>query len=481
MKLRSLALLSLAAPPFVFACSSSGGAPAANITDENGDRIADDLGVAVDANMDGQLDWIDIDGDGSLDGLGVDTDGDGFVDALALDEDGDGFYEAIDVDGDKKPDRVSNSGGNGGSGGGLGLGTGGSVTTGGATSAAGGSLGGGTVNVGIWNAFTANAAEATLATEYATWKAAFLTSCGDGLYAVETKGGAAGAVVSEGIGYGMLITATLGEQAEFAGLARFYADSAKADSGLMRWTCSSACSPASCTGASATDGDLDVAMALLQAEARWAGMGYREQALEVIRNLRGELVTDVCGSFTVVRPGEWGGCSDDGSSLVNPSSFAPGYYRVFAALDTEGADVWNAMLEDAYVLLDASKGGHPDSLTPWPDALSWNGSSFVNDKGFSYNGYDACRVPWRIATDYAWSGDARAKALLEWTAAEVDAWNWTAGNQNGMATDANSAFFGSVALAGGAVSQEKADAYYASWMSAQKDDGPYYQATLRLS
>lgn len=359
--------------------------------------------------------------------------------------------------------------------------TGGATASGGTASGAGGGDGsGGGVNVGAWNAFAVSAAEGTLASEYATWKSKFLTSCGGGLYSVETKGGAAGAVVSEGIGYGMLITATLGEQAEFDGLAKFYADSAKSDAGLMRWTCASACDPSSCTGASATDGDLDVAMALLQAEARWAGGGYASQALEVIRNLRGDLVTDDCGSFTVHRPGEWGGCSDDGSKLVNPSYFAPGYYRVFATFDVEGAAVWNAMLEDAYALLDASKDGHPDDLTPWPDALSWNGSAFVNDKGFSYNGYDACRVPWRIATDYAWSGDARAKGLLEWTSARVDAWNWTAGGQNGMATDANSAFYGSVALAGGAISQLVADAYYASWMAAEKDDNPYYQGTLRL-
>lgn len=64
----------------------------------------------------------------------------------------------------------------------------------------------------------------------------------------------------------------------------------------------------------------------------------------------------------------------------------------------------------------------------------WHGSSY---------GYDACRGAWRVAVDYAWSGDPRAKAVLERIAARIAA-------EGGIPVGAfanNSAFQGAFALA----------------------------------
>jgi len=73
--------------------------------DNNGDRVADDLGTLIDTSpKDGAADSIDINHDGNPDGPGVDTNGDGAVDGLALDTDCDGFYESVDITGDGKPD-----------------------------------------------------------------------------------------------------------------------------------------------------------------------------------------------------------------------------------------------------------------------------------------------------------------------------------------------------------------------------------------
>jgi hypothetical protein len=73
--------------------------------DNNGDRLADDLGALVDANpKDGAADSIDANKDGKADGPGVDTNKDGKVDGLALDTDCDGFYESVDINGDGQPD-----------------------------------------------------------------------------------------------------------------------------------------------------------------------------------------------------------------------------------------------------------------------------------------------------------------------------------------------------------------------------------------
>lgn len=68
--------------------------------DMNGDSIADDLGNGMDLDEDGDLDQVDMQPDGKLDGVGIDTDGDGFLDAVALDLNGDRLYEAMDTNGD---------------------------------------------------------------------------------------------------------------------------------------------------------------------------------------------------------------------------------------------------------------------------------------------------------------------------------------------------------------------------------------------
>lgn len=125
--------------------------------DNNGDKVADDLGKLVDVNpKDGSADLIDINGDGKTDGPGVDTDGDGKADGLALDTDCDDFYESVDTTGDGKPEiRTSrqaapavvpsckyNPFDMGGMGGSTGTGgapnTAGSTGTGGSTGTAGG-------------------------------------------------------------------------------------------------------------------------------------------------------------------------------------------------------------------------------------------------------------------------------------------------------------------------------------------------------
>jgi hypothetical protein len=98
--LRAVLLLALACD----AGSSSDPESSGGGIDRNGDNVADDLGTVVDADGDGFADWIDINGDGKLDGPGVDTDGDGKVDALALDTDCDGVFDSLDTNGDGLPD-----------------------------------------------------------------------------------------------------------------------------------------------------------------------------------------------------------------------------------------------------------------------------------------------------------------------------------------------------------------------------------------
>jgi hypothetical protein len=83
--------------------------------------------------------------------------------------------------------------------------------------------------------------------------------------------------------------------------------------------------------------------------------------------------------------------------------------------------------------------------------------------------------------DYAWFGNTEAQTFLRNVSTFVD-------SKGGLATYAtvlgpagagNSAFLGPFALSGMAVSQAKADTYLNAWLSANMDDTPYFQGTLR--
>ncbi len=431
------------------ACSSPASICALN--DEDCDGVPDNLGKAIDWNDTPGPDEYDVDGDGISDGWAVDTDGDGKPDALGLDTNGDGYIDAIDTNLDKIPDFKTGDG---------------TVPGGVPINGGGGGDGDGdgpVLPVGTWNAPVVAAAQNGLALEYTRWRNQHVKTCDGGRTSVSTGSG----VVSEGIGYGMLITASLGTQAEFDAMHAFYQTSTKSPGGLMAWQCLDNCG--NCPNDnSASDADLDAAMALLQAENNFGGGTYVAAARQLIGTLRGA-VLKTCAGRTVVVAGEW----DPQCMNLNPSYFAPGYYRAFAKVDTLGANQWTAAIEGAYQLLDISKDGHHIGNLMWPDGHDVNGSGSF---GFSNNGYDACRVPWRVATDFAWSADPRAAALLNYVSSNVDT-----SSMRALSTDPNSAFYGALANAGLAGGQAKADAYYTMWINSNPlQDEAYYQATLRV-
>ncbi len=315
-----------------------------------------------------------------------------------------------------------------------------------------------------WYGATASALDdARLQQEYADWKSRLVEECPNDASAVVVKDG--GQVVSEGIAYGMLISVNMDDQALFDKLWKFYLDHVD-DNGMMNWSMGVCEAPGNNDANAATDAELDAAMALVQAAARWGGT-YLTDAEDLAAKII-EHETDVCDGRTVILPGDiWGGCNDlNGETRINPSYFAPGYYRVFAAKFPTQSETWNALLEGTYelypVLQERMMGLFPD----WSD---YDGSDWY---GSTYN-YDACRTPWRIATDYAWSGDERALTALSRVADVVS------GDIPVGAYPNNSAFQGAFALAS-IDDAATLDADVASWLSSGGDDNPYFQATLRL-
>ncbi len=305
-----------------------------------------------------------------------------------------------------------------------------------------------------------------LAEEYQRWKSALVESCSNGSAVVVKDGGQ---VVSEGIAYGMLIAAGMDDRPVFDGLWQFYTEHLD-ERGLMNWSMGVCEAPGDNDSNAATDAELDAAMALLQAHARWPDGGYLDAARALAALILEHEVDLDCVGRTVLRPGDaFGGCRDqNGQNRINPSYFAPGYYAVFAAFFPEQATVWTDLRDDTYALYNIYQT-RMDGLVPdWSatDGSDWYGATYW---------YDACRTPWRVATDYAWTADERALAVLMGFTDWVD----SNGGLPQAAQQNNSAFLGAFALAG-CYDPAKFDTYMSSWLSAGGDDGPYFQATLRM-
>jgi endo-1,4-beta-D-glucanase Y len=324
----------------------------------------------------------------------------------------------------------------------------------------------GTPPPGTWNSAKSGAlSEARIQAEYAAWKSAHVEACANGSLVVVNEG----AVVSEGIAYGMLLSVAMADQSLFDGLWKFYQDHLDKN-GLMNWKTSKCEAPGNNNANAATDADLDAAMALVQAASRWptATAGYLGKA-EALAGKIVQFETDMCDGRRILRPGDaYGGCSDTSFPRVNPSYFSPGYYKVFAHYFSAQAATWHALSDASYQLYAIYQARMSNLVPDWslPDGSDSDSSSYW---------YDACRTPWRVAVDYAWTGDTRAKTFMQ----NISSWVDTHGGLPKGVQQQNSAFVGAFALAG-AYDQAKFDTYMSGWLNADLDDKPYYQGSLRV-
>jgi endo-1,4-beta-D-glucanase Y len=231
-----------------------------------------------------------------------------------------------------------------------------------------------------------------VATAYMNWKSRFF----DGSRVVRPEN--SNDTVSEGIGYGMLIGVYMNDKSMFDAIWS-YAKSHFDGNGLMNWNINSGGGTAG--SGSATDGDEDMAWALIMAGKQWNSATYTNDASTLIRNLKAHALDG-----NTLKPGDNFG----GASQTNPSYFAPSYYRAFARVT--GDSGWMSVLDQSYSILAASSGSN--GLVPnWVNSSGAGIAGPGGDSNGPYFGYDACRTPWRIAMDYCETGEPRAKAYLD--------------------------------------------------------------------
>src|SRR5258708_5896235 len=234
----------------------------------------------------------------------------------------------------------------------------------------------------------ANTADAT--TFYNTFKSNYYVACSGNIMVANSVHG--GTCVSEGQGYGFLMTAYLEPDAtgpalmkQLLGFMNAHLDG----NGLMNWQ-------VNCAGTSgsnsATDGDLDMALGLIEANKRWSGNGFNTAATSLLTAILAN-ETDSCG----LGPGDapaFTSCS----GYTYPSYFAMSYFPTFACFTGNAA--WNTLKTNAY-----------NQLAYWytnyalpPETINMNGGT-RNGGDYQYN---SCRVPWRLSLDYLWNGNSTA-------------------------------------------------------------------------
>jgi len=242
------------------------------------------------------------------------------------------------------------------------------------------------------------------------WKKTLLTSEGAGGYLRVRRPNSAGAIinstVSEGIAYGMLISALMDDQEVFDALWS-YSQLHINKNGLMDWYIGPDGTLLGLGGA--TDSDEDIAYALLLAATRWGksprlGESYRSLALKQIDAVWTHEV-DISAGYILKSGDRW-----VPPPIVNPSYFAPAFYRAFA--EASGNDGWLKVVDSCYRIIDASlcavNGNAGNGLVP-----AWCRPDGTPDFQPRHFQFDSCRTPFRIAQDFLWYADSRAHAYLE--------------------------------------------------------------------
>ena len=270
--------------------------------------------------------------------------------------------------------------------------------------------------------YTGSEVQSKIQALYNTWKSKYYEENGNEARVKFVSGGDNGTTsVSEGIAYGMLITvymdnATNNTQGMFDKLWKYYQNNSNSH-GVMNWKVTGfthqVAAPVSGNSNGATDADLDAAQALLMAYKQWGKQTYLTDAQTLIQNL---WTYEVEKSDYHLKPG------DAFDSYSNPCYFITNAMRLFTQVKTlEGWSNnwdWDKVVSKCYQIMSASANSSTGLIPDWCTHSGGYLSGIVDGKFESIFGYDAARIPWRMAHAYAWYGDTEAynfaKKITQW-------------------------------------------------------------------
>jgi endo-1,4-beta-D-glucanase Y len=261
--------------------------------------------------------------------------------------------------------------------------------------------------------------EPMLAKTWASYKQRFITADGR---VMDPKSG--GATTSEGQAYALLQAVYMDDKAAFDVIWGWTRDSLQTrGDGLLSWKWGS--KEDGTTGildaTTAADADTDAALALLFAGKRWGDPAYLEAGRTMVNGIWDVETAEVAGQRIVVA-GDWArgdGTANVTQPIINPSYLAPYAYRIFAEADP--AHRWGDVVDGTYDALDKIQAspdfGGPAGLIP-----NWVALDKVTGEPISAQphveranefSWDASRVPQRMALDWIWFKDDRARQVID--------------------------------------------------------------------
>ncbi len=263
---------------------------------------------------------------------------------------------------------------------------------------------------------------------YDYWKSEYLVEAGtsaDGypLYRVAfgKNESARKTTVSEGQGYGMLILPIMAgydpqAQLIFDGLFAFArAHPSEIDSRLMDWNV-----PSPEGNTSAFDGDADIALGLLLADAQWGNAGRVNYKAEAQIMFGGILESTIGPESHLPMLGDWVDAYGDDYNQYTPrsSDFMLVNFRAFGEATND--HVWNDVVLQSQNVITAIQANHSPQTGLLPDFVVTQEQTpqpappdfLENTTDGSYN-YNAGRDPWRVGMDALIYDNATSRSIAQ--------------------------------------------------------------------
>jgi len=339
-------------------------------------------------------------------------------------------------------------------------------------------------------------------TFYDEWKTEYLKNdCGNSdNYYVFVGNGVKN--LSEAQGYGMMIIAYFAgydtnAQAYFDGLYRFCKlHPSNINGNLMDWkqvTCNDSLTS---DDDAASDGDIDIAFALLLAHSQWGSNGDINYMAEAHKIIDAIMLDEINQNTWTVKLGDW--CNANDSLYfygTRTSDFIIDHFRVFMRFNKN----WNNVIDTCYFLIENIQNNYSPTTGLIPDFIVNVNTNpepaeknYLEDTTDGYYAYNACRVPWRLGTDYLINATNKAQQIIN----KINKWllKLTNGNVDSISNgyelngkplyDWNDATF----IGGPFAVAAMADVSNPSWLNNLYEellnnniaDGDYYSNTIKL-
>jgi endo-1,4-beta-D-glucanase Y len=168
-----------------------------------------------------------------------------------------------------------------------------------------------------------------------------------------------------------------------------------------------------------TDGDLDIAYSLLEANKKWNDNSYLDLAKKIISDIWKNRVIEHNGQkFLLPSTSK----AKEGFEIINPSYFSPMYYTEFAIADPTSD--WNKLRDNTYDELNKIHQNH----FLFPDWVKYNistqqyetASKDLFDTTTDNFSFEATRIILKIGQDYQRTRDNRALRILELVSQVLD-------------------------------------------------------------